>query len=52
MYALTDTYDFDRDRNYNCNHKVKMREERKKLKLCDRCEGFGILIVAEDEETC
>ena len=50
MYAFTDSHDLERDRNHN--RKAKMRAERKNLKSCDRCEGFGTLIAPEGEETC
>ena len=50
MIALLDTYDIDRDRNHE--RKAKMRAERRNLKSCDRCEGFGTLIAPYGEETC
>ena len=50
MYALSDSYDIERDRNHE--RKAKIRAERKNLKPCDRCEGFGTLIAPTGEEDC
>jgi DnaJ-class molecular chaperone len=50
MYAFNDSYNLERDRNHN--RKAKMRAERKNLKSCDRCEGFGTLIAPVGEEIC
>jgi hypothetical protein len=41
MYALSDSYDIERDREHN--RRAKMRAERKNLKVCDRCEGLGMV---------
>lgn len=49
MYA-NDSYELDRDRNHE--RKAKIRAERRNLKTCDRCEGFGTLIAPLGEETC
>jgi DnaJ-class molecular chaperone len=50
MYALSDSYDIERDRNHE--RKAQIRVERRNLKSCDRCEGFGTLIAPLGEETC
>ena len=50
MIALLDTYDIERDRNHE--RKAKIRAERRNLRPCDRCEGFGTLIAPFGEETC
>ena len=50
MYAFKDSYELDRDRNHE--RKAKIRAERRNLKSCDRCEGYGTLIAPSGEETC
>ena len=50
MYAFNDSYELDRDRNQE--RKAKIRAERRNLKSCDRCEGYGTLIAPYGEETC